>query len=1061
MMKLKRIAVLMLTMGTLFCQGLRAQQQTVSGMVTSAEEKQPLAGVTVVVKGSSTGATTNAKGEYSIAAKSGDVLLFSFLGMMPESVLVGNSSQVNMVMRTSSTDIDEVVVVGYSLVKKSDLTGSTQTVTSEDIMKNRPVSLEQGMQGRLAGVNVVKNDGAPGGGISMQIRGTNSFSSSTEPLYVIDGVPVFISNDEESMTFDENEVASRNALSFLDPNDVESIEVLKDASAIAIYGINGSNGVVMITTKSGRQTGGKLVVNATMTVSAVSNKLRMLTGAEYAEYRNQSYINTQMINSGSFSPLGLPYLGGVNSQGAYVKGPEAYNNDPYYWQDQIFRHAISQNYSINYSGASAQGDYSVGLSYLDQQGTVINSGYDRLNTNVKLNQNIRKWLKVGTSTNFSVANSDIIKAATQNQNNGDEGVIRSALYFPPIYMAEDDPGYAEYQLVSNPIAYTTAMNKQRNYNIYTTNYLNATLVKGLIFRTVFSYKASINSINRYFPRDLYEGRSVSGKSLAGDTQSQTYSWDNLLMYNRTFCKKHNVSATLGTLWLQTDGYTKQVVTQGFGTDINNGWLLADGTNPQTPKSSKYDGTRLSIISRAAYNYDSRYFLTATFRRDEASQFADNHKYAYFPSVGVAWTASNEAFLKGNKAISTLKLRYSYGGVGNSGIPSYGSLMMMMDGNYPFGSGVQPGYAPDPNYPGNPDLMWETTYQHDLGLELGLFGRATIEVDYYNKKTESLIQRRDLPPSSGKSTVQANAGNVSNSGIEVTASVNVIRSRDFKWDVGGNFAFNQNEVTSTGPDNSPIYPNNLWNDLRPYVIEKGRPVGQLIGFIEEGIWSSREEVINSAQFQKTYPGYTTASNVAATELIIKQKWIGEVKILDRDGDGVITDADQTYIGNVNPKFIYGINTSFSWKNLDMSLLFNGVYGNDIINMPSLRNHNLGQTRNIPHEILANAWAPGNNGTNPKIYTTTSRDLYFSRRYIESGSYFKLRNLSVGYTLNKPLRGIASMRVFFSGNNLFTITNYSGYDPEVNAFGSGNPSKRGVDAGGYPQAREFTFGISLTL
>ncbi len=1059
-MKLKRIVTLVLLAQAAFCLWATAQQQPVSGTVTSADDGKPMAGVTVVVKGTSSGTTTNARGYYSIAAKPGAVLQFSFLGMVPQEITVGNSRQINVEMKGGAETIDDVVVVGYALVKKSDLTGSTQSVTNSEFMKSSPASIEQGLQGRLAGVNVVRNDGAPGGGISMQIRGTNSFMGSTEPLYVIDGVPISASNDSESMTFDGNEVASRNALSFLDPNDIESVEVLKDASSVAIYGSRGSNGVVMITTKSGRQTGGKVTLNATLSLSNVTKKLRMLTGAEYAEYRNQSYINTQLINTGTFNPQGLPYLGGTNALGVYVKGPEEYSDDPYYWQDAIFQQGFSQNYSLNYSGASKGGDYSVGLSYLDQEGTVINSAYNRVSINLKLNQNPRKWLKLGTSTNFSVANSDMVKAATNNKNNGDEGVIRSAIYYPPVYMMEEDPGYAEYQLVSNPISYTEALNKQRNYNIYSSNYANITLARGLIFRTVLSYKASINFMNRYFPRDLYEGRSVNGKSLAGDTQNQTYMWDNLVMYNRTFHKKHNVSATLGTSWESYNYYTKQVTTHGFGYDSGNGWMLGDGTSPQTPKSNKQDAKLFSVIARAAYTYDSRYYLTATMRRDESSKFARNNKVAYFPSVGVAWSASNEAFLRDVKAINNIKLRYSYGTSGNAGIGPYGSLLLMGSANYPFGSNVESGYAIETAYPGNPDLKWETTYQHDLGMDMKFFGRVSLEADFYVKTTKDLIQRRDLGPSTGMASVLSNLGQVDNKGFELTTMINVVRSRSFTLDVGGNFSFNRNTVTSTGKDNQPIYPNNLWNDLRPYVIVKGRPIGQLIGYIEEGIWSSREEVIASPLFQKTYPGYTTADNDAATELIIKQSWIGEVKIKDKDNDGLITEADQEYIGNVNPKFIYGFNINATWKGFDLSVLFNGVYGNDIINMPSLRNNDIGQTRNIPKKVLDGAWAPGNGGTNPKVYTTTSRDVYFSRRYIEDGSYLKLRNISLGYTFNKPLQGITSARIFFSANNLLTFSSYTGYDPEVNSFGS-NPTIRGVDAGGYPQSREFMFGINLTL
>ncbi|MEG0807420.1 MAG: TonB-dependent receptor [Alistipes sp.] len=1056
-MKHLRLFTLTVAMALLFAS--TAIAQTLRGTVTDQANKQPLPGATMIVTGTNAASVTNRKGEYTINAKAGDVISVSFLGYQETTFTVGKKSVYDVELSATTSAIDDVVIVGYSLIKKSDLTGSSQSVKSSDLMKSRPTSIEQGMQGRLAGVNVVRNDGAPGGGISVQIRGTNSFMGSTEPLYVIDGVPMSTSNEDETISFDENEVQSRNALSFLDPNDIESIEVLKDASATAIYGSRGSNGVVMVTTKSGQKGKARLNFNASMTIGSVANKLRMLTGAEYADYRNQAYINTQLLTNGSYSPIGLPYLGDIGALGSYVKGPEDFNNDPYYWQNAIFHTAVSQNYNINYSGVTNNGDYAIGLSYLNQKGTVINSGYDRITANIKLNQNIRSWLKIGTSTNISMANSKMIKTATSNQNNGDEGVIRSALYFPSIYEKEDEPGYEEYQLVSNPIDYTEALNSNKNYNIYSSNYANATILRGLIFRTLFSYKASLNFTNRYFPKSLYEGRSVGGKSLAGDNQSQTYLWDNMLMFNRTF-GKHNISATAGLSWESFSYYSKQVATQGFGYDGNDGWILGDGTNPQTPKSVKQDATLFSLIARAAYNYRSTYYFTVTFRRDASSKFARNNKAAYFPSVGIAWRAKGERFLQNSKAISNLKFRYSYGASGNAGIGPYGSLLLFGNANYPFGSNILPGYAVEGTNPGNPNLKWETTYQHDLGIDISLFDKVDMELDYYHKTTSDLIQKKELSPSTGKTSVLSNIGKVMNEGIEFSVSYNILQNKDWQLRIGGNIAFNRNRVTDIGGADQQIFPNNLWNDLRPFIIKEGRPIGQLYGYIEQGIWSTREEVINSKVFQTTYKDYTAESNDPATETIIRQKWLGEVKIYDKDDNGVINDKDQDYIGNVNPKLLYGFNINVGYKGFDLSVLFNGVYGNDIINMSSLRFHNLGQTRNVLKSVLDQAWTPTNGGTSPKIYTTNGRDLYFSRRYIEDGSYLKLRNLSLGYTYKPKSSKIGTVRIYVSMNNLWTITNYSGYDPEVNAFGS-NPSSRGVDAGGYPQSREYTFGINFTL
>lgn len=1058
-MNRKRLTFLLFSFLVICHQFLTSQTINVNGIVIDESDMKPLIGVSVLIKGTAKSTITNVDGKYTIQSKKGDIIVFSYLGMESEAVVVGANPTINIKLKTSSYEIDDIVIVGYSAVKKSDLTGSVQVVKNDEIMKSSPVSFEQGLQGRLAGVNITKNDGAPGGGISVQIRGTNSFMGSTEPLYVIDGVPLTTSNSSETVSFDNNEVTFRNALAFLDPNDIESVEVLKDATATAIYGSRGSNGVVMITTKSGKKGKDKINFGASTSFGLVANKIRLLTGAEYAEYRNQSYINTQLITNGTFNPQGLPYLGAIGPLGTYVNGPTDYDNDPYYWQDQIFRTAVTQNYNLGYSGANEGGDYSLGLAYLDQKGTVINSGYNRISFNLKLNRQPLKWLKFGNTINVSVSNSDMIKSATSNQNNGDEGVIRSALYFPSLYRMEDNVGYEDYQIVTNPIDYSNALNKNKNYNIYNSNYMNISLIKGLIFRTVFSYSASINFANRYFSKRLYEGRTVGGQSLAGDTQNQTTVWDNLLMYNRTL-GDHNISATLGTSWENNDYYSKQVLTNGFGSETNNGWILNEGTSPQTPRSFKQESSLFSLIARAAYSYRNAYFLTGTFRRDASSKFAENNKAAYFPSVGIAWKPTGEDFLKDSEIANNLKIRYSYGTSGNAGIGPYGSLPLFTGANYPFGATVLSGYAPDPSKPGNADLKWETTFQHDIGLDATLFKGLSLEFDYYIKTTKDLIQNMELAPSTGFNTVYANIGEVENRGCEFTLNYKLINNKKVQLTIGGNLSFNDNVVTSLGNGSKKIFPNNLWNDLRPFIISEGRPIGQLYGYIEEGIWSSRTEVIESPLFQKVYPGYTLYSQTAATEKLIKERWIGEVKIKDLNGDGTVTEDDQDYIGNVNPSFLYAFNMNLSWKNFDFSILFNGVNGNDIINMSNLRFHNLGQTRNVPKSVLDNAWKPESGGTNPKIFTTNARDIYFTRRYIEDGSYLKLRNISIGYSFRRPLKAIETVRIYANANNLLTFSSYSGYDPEVNAFGS-NPSSRGVDAGGYPQSREINIGINVSL
>ena len=1043
-----------------------AQNKNISGTVVDGATNEPLIGASIIATGTQIGTTSGVDGQFQLSVpttvKSIEV---SFIGYISQTVSIGGGN-LTVRLQPDSENIDEIVVIGYGAVKKSDLTGSVASVKSSDLMKSSPLNAQQGMQGRVAGVNVLASDGAPGGGISIQIRGTNSFLGNTEPLYVIDGVPMTTSNSQETISLDSDNISSRNALAFLNPADIESIEILKDASSTAIYGSRGSNGVVLITTKSGQSDEAKINLNYTLSVSQVVKKLNMLSPREYAEYQNLAYINTQLINGmSSFSPSSVPYPGFTNEEtGEYSKGPEDFNStDHTYWQDQIFRTAISHDLNLNISGTGKGLDYSFSGGFLQQQGTVINSDYSRYNFKVNVNKQLKKWVKFGTSTNFSYSLSNMLKNATNSWNNGNEGVIRSALYFPSTYEMNDPLIDRDgYQMVTNPVDYANALNEYKNYNIYTSNYALFTLAKGLMFKTSLGYNASLNFANQYYNRDLWEGREpINGKSGAGDNMWQSLVFDNLLMYNRDF-GKHNISATLGTSWESSSWYNKSVLVQGFGTDLTNGWLLGDASEMVSASSSKGDSQLFSIIMRAAYNYDNRYYVTFTAREDYSSKFTKGNRGAFFPSVGVSWRMSEEKFIKDNeigKVITNLKLRYSYGMSGNQAISSYATFANLTAANYPFGGTIVNGYATDIYNPGNKNLKWETTYQHDAGIDLQLFNRVDLTVDLYRKTTEDLLQQRQKATSTGLSRVLDNFGSVLNQGIEISLNANIIARSDMQWSIGGNIAFNENKIIELGTDRQ--FPNTLWNSFKPFVLEEGRPIGQIMGFVEDGIWSSREEIINSAQFQKLYPGYTVDSYDDATEKLIDKSWLGEIRYKDLDGNDEITDNDITYLGTTNPKYTYGFNTSFSYKGFDLNVLFQGVHGNMILNQPLIRWYNIGNTRNIPVDILKEAWSPENpNGTAPKVYITYDRTERVSGRYFEDGSYLKLRSVSLGYTFNNPMKGIGSLRISLSGNNLWTLTDYSGYDPEVNSFGS-DPQTRGIDSGAYPQSRSFIFGVNLTF
>ena len=1032
------------------------QNRKITGTIVD-QNGEPIIGANVLQKGTTNGTITNIDGCFTLNCPAGALLSISFIGYLQQQVKATDNMKV--VLKEDSKTLDEVVVVGYGFVKKSDLTGSVAQVKSEELLKSSPISLEKGLQGRLTGVNVVSNDGAPGGGISIQIRGTNSFQGSTEPLYVIDGVPISDSNDD-TINFDSSSPNYSNALSSLNPNDIASIEILKDASATAIYGSRGANGVVLITTKSGSGIDVKdqITLSYKLTSSHTAKKIKVLGARDYAEYRNLSYINTQEVSNFEWEQIDLPFPGTTNSEGAYLKGPDDFDNDPYYWQNQIFRSGLTHDLNLNISGQSKGFDYSVSGGYLNQEGIINGSDYSRYTVKANLNRQVKPWLKFGTSVSGTFAKSNVLKTATNNKNNGTEGVVRSAITYPASQTQEDLDN--EYSMVAVPTRYINALNENQNMVFRTSNYLNITLLDGLIFRSVLGYNYTRNDANKYWPSYLAEGKGIGGKSNAGDNWRSSLLFDNLLMYNKTFNRKHNINATVGTSWEESNYYNKTITVQGFGTDDTQGWLLQDAGTMTAVSSGKGDSQLFSLIGRFAYNYAGKYYLTFTARNDVSSKFAKGKRAAFFPSIGLSYRLSEEKFMKGlSNVLSNIKFRYSYGASGNQAIGSYQTFAIMAAANYPFGSNIENGYATNTYNPGNKELTWETTWQHDLGLELMLFKRVSLEFDYYHKKTTNLLQYKQTPPSTGIEQILSNSGAVVNKGFEASMKVFAIQGKDFSLSFGGNISFNKNEICDFGKD--PMFPNSIYNSMRPYALADNHPIGAFYGWIHDGIWQSKEEVVNSHQFKTQYPDYQANNSDAATEEIIRRDWIGEIKYKDLDEDGFITDKDQDWIGDANPDFYYGFNFDLNWKNLDLSILFQGVEGNDIFNMNALRFYDLGNTRNVPYYVYEQSWSVNpQTAVAPKIFYYSGRDVRFSRLYLDDGSYLKLRSLSIGYTIKKPLPYINSIRLSATGNNLLTFTKYKGYDPEVNSFGS-TPSLRGIDSGAYPQQRSFTFGLNVVF
>lgn len=1030
-----------------------AQDKKLSGKI-SDESGLPIPGVSVNIKNTKAVTVTDENGNFSITSPTNaQTIVFSYLGMEEQEATIGTRSVFNITLKSKTNTLSDVIIVGYGEVKKGDLTGSVSRIGRDDLLRDAPTNVLQALQGKIAGVNVTQNDGAPGAGLSIRIRGSNSFLGGTEPLYVIDGVPFNNSSSGSTpMSIGDDEKQTLNAMSFLNPNDIETIDILKDASATAIYGSRGANGVVLITTRKGKNGKEKVEANFTYGVAEVSRKIDVLNPSEYAAYQNLAYLNSNKYTGTAYT---LPFPGAqvpdpLNPGNTYYsKGPQDYADSKNNWQDQIFRRGATQNYSINISGGSDAGRHSLTFSYLDQEGTISNSNYNRFALGANLTRNISKTFVVGTSTSIASTLTHGVKTGTDKSDAASAGVIRSALTFPSTIsesIAYDGVGDA---FITNPSIYVNdVLNKVRGLNIFSSNYVEATFLKDFKFRQNIGFSYASSARDQYYPRSVFEGFAVKGWGLKSDNIWNSGVAESLLTYNKKI-NKHSLNVVGAGTFERTNGNSKRAEAKTFPNDALENENLAAGEVILPIITSRYQSTLISFLGRANYGYDDRYLLTVSFRQDGSSKFGKDNKWAGFPSAAVAWKVSNESFMKNIKAISDLKLSFSYGETGNQGIGSYASLAKLSVYNYPFGGAVQTGLANDLYAgPANEKLRWETTKAYNLGLSLGMFkGRLNLQVDAYKKITEDLLQNLIIPSSTGFQTKLVNSGSVQNRGIEFALSGTVLKGKDFQWTSNFNMAFIRNKILSLSPDVIEQYGRNISTGDAPFIQTVGKPIGALYGYVEDGYFDNEAEVRND----RTYQGQADAIILRA---------IGEIKYKNLDGDPTsITQTDRTFIGDVNPDYTFGFTNNFTYKRFDLSVFINGVQGNDVINMNTRFNANLGTNKNISQEMLDGAWAAGKDNTNatgPKVMRQFFRNQLFSRRFVEDGSFVRIKNVTFGYNLPIKTKTISAMRVAVGVNNLFTFTNYSGYDPEVNSYGD-NPALFGVDLGGYPNSR--TYNLSL--
>ncbi len=990
---IKHFSIVSFILMILCVQNIMAQKRTVSGIVTDSKN-EPLIGVNVTIKNASTtGTITDIDGKYSLEIPSGNsVLVFSYIGYSTQEVKVSNRSVVDIVLKDDMQALEEVVVVGYGTMKKSDLTGSVSSITSDNFKLGTDLTPQQLMQGAFSGVNISQNSGKPGGSNTIRVRGGTSITASNDPLYVIDGVPISTSagvnqSNIGSSTTDFFDQEPINPLSNINPNDIESINILKDASATAIYGSRGANGVIMITTKKGKAGMRQLDYSFNLGVSTVAKKLDVLTGDEYRK---------------TVSELGLT----LDDKGQ--------NTD---WQDVIFRTAISQNQQLSFMSGSENTSYRASAGYSNQNGVMEGSGMKSANARMNINHKaLNDKLKLNMNISYGETNSDQAPVSNTVGSEMGSSMLYEAYVFNPTYPIYNEEGdyYDVPPYRVNPASFSKELLDERATSQFLGN-LTAdwNFYKPFTLQVNAGYNKNTINRNSYISKSNLLGNGNNGYVTVQKLSDYSKLLETILKYNQSF-GKHNIDAMVGYSWqyFYSEGQTTKAY--GFLSDNFKWYSLAAAQTVESVSSYAESNTLISMYGRINYNYADKYLLTATVRRDGSSRFGSGNKWGIFPSVAASWRISQEDFFQ-NDIMSDLKLRASFGITGSQEIGNYNSLSTLGASTNGYLVGGEKITIVLPQQYTNPDLKWEQTAQTDIGIDFGfLNGKIRGSIDYYYKKTTDLLLSVAVPSPSLITTQIANVGTVTNQGIELDLSFDLMRTKNFAWDANLNLSHNKNEVVSLS--------NGQWTG-------DNMQVAPCQG---QGLSGTYAQLIMPGQPIGTFYG---------------KRFIGVV-------DGVeqfANDGEPEVIGCAQPDLTFGLGTNLQYKNWTLSLNFRGSIGNDVYNCTA---NNLAYLSNLPgRNVLKEAVTSGVNRDQAKVY---------SSRFIEDGSFVRLDNLSLGYNFSLPKLYISNARVFVSAQNLFVITGYSGADPEVNSeISRTGVAPLGVDYLSYPKARTFSMGINLSF
>ncbi|AXG70673.1 TonB-dependent receptor SusC [Kordia sp. SMS9] len=980
MQKLKYIAIF-----TIFLmQGIVVHAQNkVSGTVTDTNGV-PIPGVSVIIEGTDKGDSTDFDGLYNITHEFSEnsVLIFSYVGLKTKKVPVNKQSTINVQLEDDVNALDEVVVVGYGSQLKKDITGSVSIIDGEAFESRPNTQVGALLQGQSAGVQVLSSSGKPSEGFSIRIRGTNSINAGSEPLYVVDGVPT---TDTRS----------------INPSDIDTITVLKDASSTAIYGAQGANGVVIITTKRGTTSKPKISLDIYTGFSQVWNTLQVLNGEQYRDLMTELGLSTNWEDFTARTD----------------------------WQDEIFQNGFSQNYQLSVSGKSEKTNYFISAGYVAQEGAVRSAELNRTNFKINLDQEINDWLKVGTRIAYSTYR-DVDINDNNNVNQG--GVLLGALTTPSIIGVFNDDGmFASnpFQNWENPLASTDGLEREFNNQRFLGNlYAEAKFLKDFTFRINYGIDNSSGVFDSFLdPFRTGFGVAIGGQGINNTNKTSYYILENTLSYKKTL-GKHNIEGLVGSVNQKFRFEDSSIQTRNFASDAvttpNGGSELFAAT------AFKSERANSSFLSRINYSYDDKYLITANFRADGSSAFGTNQRWGYFPSFSLGWRVSNEKFIPEDSFISDLKIRAGWGIVGNDQIANYAYLGRIGNGaNYPFGGAVQPGTFPASIE--NLELKWEESEQTNIGIDVSLFdNRISFTADAYIKNTRDLLLNAPLPTSTGFDSAIQNVGELQNKGLEFSLNSINIKTDNLSWNTGFNISFNENEVI----------------DL----------VGQEI--LQGGIAGGRGEasIVREGEALGSLYGYIFGGVDPTT---------GNAFYIDRNGESTFTPSpeDRTIIGDANPDFFYGITNTINYKGFGVFVFLQGSQGNDLLNATRIETEGMIDPKNQSVAVL-NRWRqPGDITNIPRASFGNSDNSRVSTRFIEDASYLRFKAITLSYNFSEKILetlNVSSLKIYATGENIFTITDYSGFDPEVNAFGGSN-TIRGIDFGTYPQTRNLIFGLNVTF